>query len=164
MFSSVTFSVRHQGVSMFRAGFREIDATLDGDAGTLTGAVPVTSMDISRPDFRERLLSDEFFDADRHPEVRFVCAEVQAGADRDVVAAGELTLHGVTRPVEAQGRIGVPGPRMMGGGDSVGLELSATIDRRAFGLDWQEELPGGGETLAYEVVLEVVLELVSAGR
>ncbi len=160
MLSSVTFSVRHLLVSTFRAGFREIDAALDGDARTLTGSVPLASIDITRQDFRDRLLSPEFFDAARHPRVEFSAADIQVGEGRDLVVPGELTIHGVTRTVEGRGRIGIPG-RGFGGAESVGLELSSTVDRRDFGLDWQEDMPGGGLTLGYDVTIETVLELVS---
>jgi polyisoprenoid-binding protein YceI len=158
--SSVTFTVRHLLVSTFRAGFREIDAALDGDAATLSGSVPVQSIDITRPDFRERLLSSEFFDVDRHPRVEFTAATVHVGDDRTLTVPGELTIRGITHTVEGRGRLGIPG-RGLGGTESVGLELSSTVDRREFGLTWQEDMPGGGLALAYDVTLEIVLELVS---
>ncbi len=160
MFSSVTFSVQHMVIRTFRAGFRDMEATLDGDAGTLTGSVRVTSMDLNDPELRARLLSDEFLDADRHPTVTFVAAELRTGPGRELVAPGELTIHGVARRVEAQGRIGLAGPGLGGRDNRLGVELSATVDRRDFGLEWQEELPGGGLTLGYDVTLEAILEFV----
>ncbi len=156
--SSVTFRVKHLGVSTFRAGFAEIDAAYDGDSGTLTGSVPVASLDISQEDLRGHLLSAEFFDADRHPEVRFTATEVHRGDGDALVVPGELTISGVTKPVQARGRIGEPGDGM-GGDRRIEIELSATIDRRDFGMDWQAELPGGKVAVANDVTLEVVLEL-----
>lgn len=163
-FSSVTFSVRHLGVRDYRAGFREIAGELDAGAGTVEISVALDSLDLNQPEIRSRLLSGEFLDAAAYPDVGFTASEVRdAGGTRDVLLAGELTLHGITRGVECSGRIGIPGPALLTGLDQVTLELAATIDRREFGLDWQERLPGGGETLSNDVTIEAVLEFAREG-
>jgi polyisoprenoid-binding protein YceI len=159
-FSSVTVTVRHLGARDYRAGFREIDATLDVAAGTLVASVPVASLDLNNPLIRTRMLSDEFLDAACHPEVRWVVSEFRGAENRDIVVVGELSIHGHTHTVEATGRIGLPGPGLLSPENRVGIELSATIDRRDYGLDWQEELPGGGDALGYDVTLEALLEFV----
>lgn len=159
-FSSVTFEVRHLGERDYRAGFKDIDATLDVSAGTLVAAVPLAGLQLGNPLIRERLLSAEFLDAAAHPEVRWSVADVAGDASRAIVATGELTLRGITRTVRAEGRIGLPGPGLISPGNRVGIELAATIDRRDFGIDWQEPLPGGGEALAWAVRLEALVELV----
>ncbi|MEJ7797498.1 MAG: YceI family protein [Solirubrobacteraceae bacterium] len=159
-FSSVTFKVRHLGLRDYRAGFAEIDATLDVAAGTLVATVPVKSLDLNNPVIRERMLSDEFLDAARFPEVRWEVSDFRGDATRAIVVAGELSIHGHTRAVEASGRIGLPGAGLLSPENRVGIELSAVVDRRDFGLDWQERLPTGGDTLGYDVTLEAVLEFV----
>ena len=159
-FSSVTFKVRHLGARDYRAGFREIDATLDVVAGTLVASVPVASLDLNNPLIRARMLSDEFLDGDRFPKVRWEVSEFRGDESRAITVTGELTIHGHTHIVAASGRIGLPGPGLLRPENRVGIELSATIDRRDFGLDWQEELPGGGDTLGYDVTLEALLEFV----
>jgi len=158
-FSSVTFRVRHLGVRDYRVGFREIAGALDAAAGTLEISVALDGLDLNQPDIRSRLLSAEFLDAATHPDVRFVAGEVRGVAGtRDVAVPGELTIHGVTRSVEASGRMGVPGPALLTGLEQVTVELAVTIDRREFGIEWQEELPGGGITLSNDVTIEAVLE------
>lgn len=158
-FSSVTFSVRHLGMRDYRVGFRDVAGVLDAAAGSLEVSVALDSLDLNQPDIRERLLSAEFLDAREHPGVRFVSGEIRgAEGARDVVVSGELTIHGVARGVEASGRVGVPGPALLTGLDQVTIELSVTIDRRAFGLDWQEQLPDGGLTLSNDVTIDAVLE------
>lgn len=159
-FSSVTFKVRHLGARDYRAGFKDIDATLDVAAHTLTATVPVASLDLNNPVIRERMLSDEFLDAERFPEVRWVVSQFTGDPTRAIVVRGELTIHGHTREVEATGKIGLPGPGLLSPENRVGIELSATVDRRDFGLDWQEQLPGGGDTLGWDVTLEALLEFV----
>jgi polyisoprenoid-binding protein YceI len=160
-FSSVTFKVCHLGLRDYRAGFAEIDATLDVPAGTLDAVVPVKSLDLNNPVIRERMLSSEFLDAARFPDVRWVVSEFGGDlATRAIVVAGELTIHGHTQPVEATGRIGLPGAGLLSPENRVGIELSTVVDRRDFGLDWQEQLPTGGDTLGYDVTLEAILEFV----
>ena len=159
-FSSVTFKVRHLGARDYRAGFRDIDATLDPAAGTLVASVPIASLDLNNPVIRERMLSTEFLDAARFAEVRWVVSEFAGESDRAITAVGELSIHGHTKTVTATGRIGLPGPGLLSPENRVGVELSSTIDRRDFGLDWQEQLPGGGDTLGWDVTLEALMEFV----
>jgi polyisoprenoid-binding protein YceI len=159
-FSSVTFKVRHLGARDYRAGFREIDAVLDVGAGTLVASVPLASLDLNNPVIRERMLSAEFLDAARFPEVRWVVSQIEGDASRALHAGGELSIHGHTKTVAASGRIGLPGPGLLSPENRVGLELAAVVDRRDFGLDWQEPLPGGGDTLGWDVTLEALLEFV----
>jgi polyisoprenoid-binding protein YceI len=159
-FSSVTFKVRHLGARDYRAGFREIDATLEPAAGTLTATVPVASLDLNNPIIRERMLSAEFLDAARFPDVRWVVSQIEGDESRALTASGELTIHGQTKTVAATGKVGLPGPGLLSPENRVGVELSATVDRRDFGLDWQEALPGGGDTLGWDVTLEALLEFV----
>ncbi|MDQ3675749.1 MAG: YceI family protein [Actinomycetota bacterium] len=163
-FSSVTFSVRHLGMRDYRAGFREIDGTLDVAAGTLEITVALDSLDLNQPDIRERMLSAEFLDAAGYPDVLFVGSEVRGeDGSRDITVAGNLTIHGHIQPVEASGRIGVPGSHLLTGNEQVTVELAVTVDRRDFGLDWQEELPDGSLTLSNDVTIEAVLEFALDG-
>ena len=163
-FSSVTFKVRHLGARDYRAGFRDIDATLDAAAGTLTATVPIASLDLNNPVIRERMLSAEFLDAARFPDVRWDVADFDGDESRALTATGELSIHGHTKVVTATGRIGLPGPGLLSPENRVGVELSSTIDRRDFGLDWQEQLPAGGDTLGWDVTLEALMEFVEEVR
>ena len=162
-FSSVTFKVRHLGARDYRAGFRDIDATLQPAAGTIVATVPVASLDLNNPVIRERMLSAEFLDAARYPEVRWAVADVAGDDGRAITATGELTIHGHTQTVTATGKIGLPGPGLLSPENRVGIELTSIVDRRDFGLDWQEQLPGGGDTLGWDVTLEALLEFVEEG-
>jgi len=102
--------------------------------------VPVASLDLNNPVIRERMLSAEFPRRDPLPEVRWSCRSSRATRRGRFAARGELTIHGHTQTVEATGRIGLPGPGLLSPENRVGIELSATVDRRDFGLDWQEAL------------------------
>ena len=158
--SSIGFAVIHNGVSTFRSGFRAYEAKLTGgEAPKLAGTVEVGSIDIDEEMLKGHLLSPEFFDAERHPRLRVSSTELEAAEDGTLRLRGTLEIRGQAHEVEATGRFAQLGDDLAGEA-RVGLSLQASVDRRSFGLDWQAELPSGGEVLDYEVAIAVELELV----
>jgi len=158
--SSVGFAVTHNGVTTFRSGFDRYEARLTGgERPRLEGTVEVESVAIDEEMLKGHLLSPEFFDTQRFPRLRFTSSELSVGEDGTARVAGELEIHGEKRQVEASGRFAQLGGDLAGK-ERVGLSISSTVDRRDFGLDWQAELPSGGEVLDYAVTITVELELV----
>jgi polyisoprenoid-binding protein YceI len=158
--SSIGFAVIHNGVSTFRSGFRSYDARLTGgDAPRLEGSVEVAGIDIDEEQLKGHLLSPDFFDAERYPRLRFSSTELSVEDDGTLRLRGELEIKGEKREVEASGRFAELGADL-GGNARVGLSLEASVDRRSFGLDWNAELPSGGEVLNYQVSIAVELELL----
>ncbi len=158
--SSVGFSVRHNGVSTFRSGFGQFEARLSGGEGQrLEGTVDVASVEIPEEQLKAHLLSPEFFDAGRHPKLRFTSTDLSVDDGGELRLSGDLEIGGEKHTVEASGRFASLGEDAYGKG-RVGLSLAAAVDRRRFGLDWQAELPSGGQVLDYEVEIAVELELV----
>ena len=161
--SSVEFAVRHMGVSLFRARFEEVTARLvSGDAQVrLEGSAPVESVSIRSPrEFRDHVVyGADFFDAGNHPEIKVAADEITLNEDGTATVLAELTIRGITRPVTATGTYHAPIEGLYGQVRGA-LELTATIDRRDWGLDWQAPLPSGGDALGNEVQLSAHLELV----
>jgi len=158
--SSIGFAVRHNGVSTFRSGFDSFEARLSGgESPRLGGRVDVSSIEVADEQLRGHLLSPEFFDADRYPRLRFDSTELSVTEDGELRVAGELEIRGRIHEVEAGGRLARLGADIVGG-ERIGLSLEASVDRRGFGLDWDAELPSGGQVLDYEVRIAVELELV----
>ena len=155
--SSVTFEVPY-AVSTFSGEVPEIEAKLED--GKLTGAARIASIRVKDENLQAHLLSPEFFDAERHPEVRFETSEVHRTGD-DVEIEGELTIKGVTRPATLQGKIVGPAVDHFGA-TRVGLELETTVDRTAFDIKWNMPLPNGEPALANDVTLKADLTLVQA--
>lgn len=159
--SSLAFAVTHNGVTNFRSGFERYDARLSGGENPrLEGTVEVESIQIDDEMLKGHLLSPEFFDTQRFPQLRFTSDEFSVGEDGSLRVRGELEIHGEAREVEAGGRFAHLGEDAYGKG-RIGLSIEATVDRRDFGLDWQAELPSGGEVLDYAVTINVDLELVA---
>lgn len=159
--SSIGFAVTHNGVTTFRSGFERYEARLTGgEQPRLEGTVEVESVAIEEEMLKGHLLSPEFFDTQRFPQLRFTSTELSVGEDGSARVVGDLEIHGETRKVEASGRFAhLEGD--LAGSERVGLSISATVDRRDFGLDWQAQLPSGGDVLEYAVTIDVELELVA---
>jgi polyisoprenoid-binding protein YceI len=157
--SSIGFAVVHNGVSTFRSGFGAYEAKLRGGEGAqLSGTVEVASIQIDEPNLKGHLLSPEFFDAERYPQLRFESSALEVGEDGTATVRGELEIRGEKREVETNGRFVQLGADLAGT-PRVGFSFETSVDRRNFGLDWQAELPSGGEVLDYEVTIAVELEL-----
>jgi polyisoprenoid-binding protein YceI len=159
--SSFAFAIRHSGTFWFRGSFAEVSATLAaGDHGpVLEGAAEVRSISVFEPEaMRTSVLGAEFFDAERHPQVRFRSTDISFAADGTVELEGELTMRGITRPVAASGTYAAPRPSSFG--EIAGFELHATIDRRDFGFDWQATTPDGADAVGWEVELAIDLLLI----
>jgi polyisoprenoid-binding protein YceI len=159
--SHVGFAVKHMVVATFRGEFKDIEATLvsSEDGIRLEGSVPVGSISVDDRDLRAHLLSPEFFDVVRTPEIRFASSDVRVDDRGAVVLHGELTMKGITRPLRALGTL--TGPIVdLSGCDRLGLELEATVDRRAHDLNWNMPLPSGGLAVANEVTLIASLALL----
>jgi len=152
--STFSFAVKHMVVSTFRGRFDDVDATLAD--GRLVGTARVDSVDVKDDNLKGHLTAPDFFDAERYPEIRYESGELRIEGDQ-VVADGELTIKGNTRPVEARGTISGPavGPDES---NRLGVSLEAVVDRREFGLDWNAELPKGGFALGDDVRITVDLE------
>ncbi len=156
--SSFGFAVKYQNVSIFRGTLEEVGATLVD--GTLEGVAKVESISIRTPEqFRAHVLSDDFFAADKFPEVKFTSSDVQLNEDGTATVAGELTIRGETQPVTATGTWQAPSADAFGN-TRAHLQLEAVVDRTAFGLNWNMPLPTGGNALGNDVTLTVDLALV----
>ncbi|HET6998723.1 MAG TPA: YceI family protein [Solirubrobacterales bacterium] len=162
--STINFAVVHNGLSTFRSGFRGYEAKFEGGSEPrLEGTVDVGSVDITEEALKGHLLSPEFFDAERHPQLKFRSTAVELGDEGELTVRGELEIRGQVHEVEASGRIGQVGADLAGV-PRVGLSLEAAVDRRSFGLDWQADLPSGGQALDYEVRIAVELEFAKDGE
>ena len=151
--STAHFSVTHNVVATFRAGFRDVEGSLQD--GVLAGSVKVDSIDLPGPAmFKDHLMAPEWFDGANHAELGFRSTDLHTHGS-SVHGAGELTIRGVTRPVQLGGRFSGPAEVTQGDQTSerIGLDLTATVDRRQFGITGD----GGADR---DVTLEVALELV----
>ena len=152
--SSIGFEVPYMG-GTFRGQFREVEATI-ADGG-VTGSAKVESVDVKDENLAAHLQSPEFFDVERHPELRFASTEIDGG--EELTIRGEITIKGVTQPVDLTGRATEPLTDAYGR-ERFGLTLQTKLDRTAFGVSWNLPLPSGEPALSNEVTLVAELFFV----
>jgi polyisoprenoid-binding protein YceI len=156
--SNVSFEVEYAGVSTFRGSFRDFNATLEGS--TLAGSARVASVDVKDEQLSGHLQSPDFFDAERHPEIAFRAEQLTVADDGAVHGSGELTLKGITKPVELKGRLASAPSVDPFGRERLGLTLETAIDRNEYGIAWNAPNQSGGNYLGDEVTLKADLTFV----
>ena len=155
--SEIAFSVEYMA-GTFRGTFEKFNVQLVD--GVLSGTADVTSISVKDENLEAHLLSPEFFDAERYPELSFRSTEISREGDK-VTIAGEVTIKGHTEPAEIRGTVKDPMADPYGN-ERLGLRLETTLDRTKFGLNWNAPLPGGEPALANDVTLTAELQLVKA--
>jgi polyisoprenoid-binding protein YceI len=141
---------------IFRGHFTDVDAKLTAES--LTGSARVTSVDVKDENLAAHLQSPEFFDVERYPELTFVSDSVERSGD-ELKVHGELTIRGITKPVELDGTIADPMTDAFGR-ERVNITLDTSVDRTEFGLNWNMPLPNGQPALQNEVKLVAELYFV----
>ena len=159
--SAVGFEVDYLA-GTFRGQFRDVQAELGiADSGArIEGSAEVASVDVKDENLAAHLQSPDFFDAERFPTLRFVAEEIDLDGQA-VAVPGEITIKGVTKPVEVTGTLSEPITDPYGN-ERLGLKLSARVDRTEFGVDWNAPLPTGDPALANDVTIVAELQLVKA--
>ncbi len=159
--SQVGFEVAYLS-GTFKGSFREFDGKLvvDGDEATLEGTVKVASVDAKDENLSAHLQSPDFFDAELYPELRFTATDISLDGE-NVNVRGELTIKGVKQPTEVTGTVAAP-LTDYAGRERVGLRLTTTIDRTAFGVSWNAPIPSGQPALADDVSINAELYFYKA--
>src|SRR5205823_13905933 len=122
--SQVGFSVKHMVVATFRGAFGDYEVTLSDESGEprLSGTVGVSSIEVKDEQLNGHLLSPDFFDAERYPEITFNSSGIRIEGD-EIVVDGDLSIKGSTKRAEARGTITEP-IEHPAGGERIGLDLS----------------------------------------
>jgi polyisoprenoid-binding protein YceI len=153
--SSIVFELPYLA-GTFRGHFKDVDAKLTAES--LTGGARVASVDVKDENLAAHLQSPEFFDAERYPELTFASDSVERSGDQ-LKVHGEITIRGITKPVELVGTIADPMTDAFGQ-ERVNVKLETTVDRTEFGLNWNMALPNGQPALQSEVKLVAELYFV----
>lgn len=160
--SELTFTVRHLAISKVRGTFRTWDATIvttdDVENPQVTVEIDVASIDTNQADRDNHLRTGDFFAADEFPKFTFVSTKLTHDGN-DFVLAGDLTLRGVTKPVEIKGDFNgvITDPY---GQTKAGAEGKLTINRKDFGVNWNAALETGGFMLGDDVTITIEAQFV----
>lgn len=139
--AALIFRVDHLGFSDFVGRFEIFDAVLDFDpenpqVARIEAIIDVGSLDIANDEFAETLTSGQWLDAANFPQARFLSTGMEITGASTGLVTGELTLHGVTAPMQLAVTFnGGSRDRLRGGAYIVGFSAKGAFDRTAFGVD-----------------------------
>ncbi len=163
--STVGFSVKHLMITNVRGEFTEFSGTVHWDpqnpeAFSAEAVIKVPSINTRNERRDNHLRSADFFDAENHPEMKFVSRKVTRSADGKLQVIGDLTIRGVTRQVTLDIEGPTPPIKDPWGNERIGAVATTTINRTDFGLNWNQALEAGGVVVGEEVSITLELELV----
>ena len=158
--SKIGFSVTHMAVSEVEGNFKDFDASLvskgaDFNGAEVTFSAKTSSIDTDNERRDNHLKSPDFFDAEKHPDLSFKGNLVKQGTKYKL--KGNLTLRGVTKPVEFDVTYG--GTISTGKGEKAGFKILGKINRQDYGLTWNNKVPTGELVVSDEVDIIGKIEL-----
>ena len=164
--SGINFSVRHMVVSKVRGRFGKFSGELAIDDDDLTRssvnvAIEAASIDTGNAQRDGHLRSADFFDVEAFPELRFRSTRIDKRGDDRYAVVGQLTIRDVTREVSLDVEFGGRA-RDPWGNERVGFVATASVDRKEFGLRWNQALETGGVLVGDRIDIELELQGVRA--
>ena len=165
--SSAEFKVKHMMISNVKGSFSGLTGTLvehtvDASLSAIEASIPVATVSTGDPQRDAHLKSADFFDAEKYPTMDFKSTRVQKKGEGEYTVTGDLTIHGVTKPVT----FAVEGPSAPGkdpwGNTRIGISATTKINRKDFGLSWNSALETGGVLVGEEVHITVEAQFIKA--
>ena len=162
--SLVEFAVKHLMISTVRGRFGDVKGTIrineaDPKQSQVEIEVPTASIDTRAEQRDAHLRSPDFFHVERYPAMKFVSKRVEGDVNGEFKLIGDLTIRDQTKEVtleaEFQGKTRDPW-----GGDRMGFEAKGKINRKDFGLNWNQALDAGGWVLGDDIKMTIAVELV----
>ncbi len=161
--SSVNFSVTHMVVSEVDGSFKDFSAEVKSDKPdfsdlSTTFTIQVASVNTDDDKRDGHLKSPDFFDVAKFPTITFKSTSIKKISDKKFELSGDLTMHGVTKPVKWElkynGTIKDPY-----GNNRAGFKATTVINRKDFGVAWNKTLDAGGVAVSDEVNLTINVEI-----
>jgi polyisoprenoid-binding protein YceI len=162
--SEVGFSVRHMMVSKVRGKFNAYEATIvtaaDPTQSSVTATIQLDSIDTGNEGRDTHIKSADFFNTDVHAVMTYQSTSVTPKGD-DWLVDGNLTLHGVTKPVQLKVELnGFTGDPF--GGTRAGFSATTEINRGDFGIEFNMPMDGGGVVVGDKISIAIEIEAVLA--
>ncbi|SRR6266542_2302309 len=166
MHTNVEFSAKHLMITTVRGRIVDVEGTIYTDEknpanSSVEAVLKGASIDTRVEQRDNHLRSADFLDVEKFPEITFRSTRIE-GSRENFKLTGDLTIRGTTRPITLdvtfEGRAKDPW-----GGERVGFTAVGKIDRREFGLTWNQMLEAGGVTVSNEIKLNIDVEAVKQG-
>lgn len=162
--SEINFTVRHMMISKVRGQFQKFNGTVNFDEDnpantTVDITIEVDSIHTREEDRDTHLKSPDFFDVETYPVMTFKSTNVEKLSENTGKLHGDLTIKGVTKPVildvDYAGQAQSPW-----GTTSAGFSLTGSLNRKDWGLNWNQALETGGFLVGDKINIEIEVELV----
>ena len=165
MHTNVEFTVRHMMISNVKGQFEKTSGTIDADANDPTAAKVDATIDASSLNTRVEkrdmhLKSPDFLDVAKYPTITFKSTKIEAAGPNKWTVTGDLTLHGVTKPIVLDVEASGPPIHDPMGNMRAGASATAKIKRSDFGLTWNKVLESGGVMVGDEVAISIDVEAI----
>jgi polyisoprenoid-binding protein YceI len=163
--SDVGFSVRHMVFAKVRGHFTKWTADLAFDPADPSKDAVNVSIDVGSIDTREaqrdgHLKSPDFLDAAKYPTITYKSTKVERAGDKKYAVMGDLTIHGVTKPVKLDVEE-LGGGKDPWGNQRVAFQAKTRVDRGEFGLKWNQALETGGVLVGEHIEIEIDIEAIA---
>lgn len=155
--SEIQFKVKHLMITTVTGSFKSFEASAETDGDDFSTAkvsfqAEVASISTGNEQRDEHLKSPDFFDAASNPLVSFESTHMVKNNDDEYTLKGNLTMHGITQPVEFKVEAGGIANDPWGN-TKAGFTLSGKVNRKDFGLTWNVATEAGGVLVSEEVKL-----------
>lgn len=162
--SSASFAVKHMMVSTVRGVLGKVSGTVQIDDkdvthSTVEATVDVTGIDTKEPSRDNHLKSPDFFDVAKYPTITFKSTRIKKGAGNHLTITGDLTMHGVTKPVSLAVTYTPTEAKDPQGHVKRGATATARVNRKDFGLNWNKALETGGVIVGDEIDIALDVEI-----
>ncbi len=160
--SEIGFSVKHMMISKVKGIFASYEAQVEADENDLQNAlidfkIDVSSIDTNNSDRDNHLRSADFFDAEQHPYIIFTATDIRSKGEDEYELTGDLTIKGVTRPATFQAEYGGKATNPWGV-EVVAYGVNGKINRKDFGLTWNQALETGGVLVGEDIKLNLEIQ------
>ncbi len=163
--SAATFSVRHLMVSNVRGEFSKVTGVINLDdkdvaKSTVEASIDATTVNTREPKRDEDLKSEKYLDVAKFPTLTFKSTKVARAGKNKLKVSGELTIHGVTKPVVLEVEENGTSKDPFYGVTKAGFQGTTKINRKDFGLTWNKTLETGGVLVGDEVAIVLDIEAI----
>lgn len=163
--TNVEFSVKHLGIATVKGRFRQFTAsaetTADGRLQSISATIDANSIDTGVEQRDNHLRSADFFEVAKFPAINFASTSISYNSANEAVVKGNLTLHGITKPVsftlEQESEIKDPW-----GNQRIASVSSGKLSRKEWGLTWNQALELGGVVVSDEVKFSLEVQVIAA--
>jgi polyisoprenoid-binding protein YceI len=163
--TAAEFKVKHMMIANVKGTIKGItgdltEHTTDASLSSIEATLDVSTLDTGEPQRDEHLKSPDFLELKKYPTITFKSTQVERKGEDAYAVTGDLTIHGVTRPVTLSVEGPTPPQKDPWGNVRIGLEATTKIDRKDFGLTWNTALETGGILVGDTVHITIEAEFI----